>query len=82
MSKKNKSKSLQRERSRMIKSEEVVNVGNDTVLIMNTDKSFLPVAEIKKEVLEELEEIKTEIGEEVLENVKELRESRWRCVIC
>lgn len=81
MSKKNKLKKQQIDKSRMIKSEHVLNVGDETILVVNTEKSFLPVAEIINEIKEEIEENKKEINEEVMKNVKEAR-ANWRCVIC
>lgn len=83
MSKKNKSRKLSMDKAREIKSEEVIKTEDDeTILLVNTQPSFLPIGEIKKEIEEELEEVKQEINEEVMNKVEELRENRWRCVIC
>ena len=83
MSKKNKMKKLNNDKARMIKEEHVYKIDEDeTLLLVKTEKSFLPIGEIKKEVEEEIEEMKIEINEEIMEKVKEVRENRWRCVIC
>lgn len=81
MSKKNKSKKQQMDKNRMIKSEHVLNVGDETILVVETEKTFLPVGEIIKEIKEEIEENKKEINDEIMKNVKEGR-AKWSCVIC
>lgn len=83
MSKKNKSKKLENDKTRMIKEEHVLKIDDkETILLVKTEPSFLPIGEIKKEIEEELEEVKVEINEEVMKKVEEIRENRWRCVIC